>query len=95
MTCLSKGLSPPITTTSTTSSANERGRARQLGSAVFISDLAAELKVPIPKIHDWIQKEVIAAGHGSLDEGHWPTATEAQRAAAIEHLGSKRLLIRF
>ncbi|MBV9491598.1 MAG: hypothetical protein JO069_18050 [Verrucomicrobia bacterium] len=75
--------------------AYERVRARQLGSAVFISDLAAELKVPIPKIHDWIQKEVIAAGHGSLDEGHWPTATETQRAAAIEHLGSKRLLIRF
>jgi len=27
--------------------------------------------------------------------GHWPTATEGQRAAAIEHLGSRRLLIRF
>jgi hypothetical protein len=35
------------------------------------------------------------AAHGSLDEGHWPTATERQRAAAIEHLGSRRLLIRF
>jgi hypothetical protein len=30
-----------------------------------------------------------------VDEGHWPTATEGQRAAAIEHLGSRRLLIRF
>ena len=26
---------------------------------------------------------------------HWPTATESQRRAAIEHFGSKRLLIRF
>jgi hypothetical protein len=26
---------------------------------------------------------------------NWPTATESQRAAAIEHFGSKRLLIRF
>jgi helicase len=34
-------------------------------------------------------------GHGSLDEGHWPTATEGQRPSAIEHLGSRRLLIRF
>jgi hypothetical protein len=41
------------------------------------------------------RSEIIEAGHGSLDEGHWPTATERQQAAAIEHLGSKRLLIRF
>ena len=26
---------------------------------------------------------------------HWPTATENQRAVAIEHFGSRRLLIRF
>jgi len=44
-----------------------------------------------------IDREIIKAGHGSLDldDGHWPTATEGQRAAAIEHLGSRRLLIRF
>ena len=30
--------------------AYERVRARQLGSAVFISDLAAELKAPVPKL---------------------------------------------
>ena len=29
------------------------------------------------------------SGHASLDDGHWPTATESQRAAAIEHFGSK------
>jgi len=68
---------------------------RQLGSAVFISDLANELQIGVPKLHEWIQKEVITAGRGSLDDGHWPTATESQRAAAIEHFGSRRLLIRF
>jgi hypothetical protein len=46
-------------------------------------------------LHEWIDREIIKAGHGSLDDGHWPTATEGQRAAAIEHLGSRRLLIRF
>ena len=70
-------------------------RGRQLGSAVFISDLATELQIGIPKLHEWIHDNVIKSGRGSLDVGHWPTATEDQRAAAIEHLGSKRLLIRF
>jgi len=75
--------------------AYDRVRGRQLGSAVFISDLAAELQIGLPKLHEWIRSEVIKSGHGSLDEGHRPTATERQRAAAIEHLGSRRLLIRF
>ena len=75
--------------------AYDRVRSRQLGSAVFISDLATELQIGVPKMHEWIRTEVIQSGRGSLDEGHWPTATEQQRAAAIEHLGSKRLLIRF
>ena len=75
--------------------AYDRVRGRQLGSAVFISDLATELQIGLPKLHEWIHREVIKSGHGSLDEGHWPTATERQRAAAIEHLGSRRLLIRF
>jgi hypothetical protein len=70
-------------------------RGRQLGSAVFISDLATELQIGVPKLHEWIQDHVIKSGRGSLDDGHWPTATEEQRAAAIEHLGSMRLLIRF
>jgi hypothetical protein len=75
--------------------AYNRVRGRQLGSAVFISDLAGELQVGVPKLHEWIRKEVITSGRGSLDDGHWPTATETQRAAAIDHFGSKRLLIRF
>jgi hypothetical protein len=72
-----------------------RVRGQQLGSAVFISDLATELQIAVPKLHEWIHDNVIKSGRGSLDNGHWPTATEDQRAAAIEHLGSKRLLIRF
>ena len=75
--------------------AYDRLRGRQLGSAVFISDLATELEVSVPKLHEWIKREVIKSCHGSLDEGHRPAATESQRAAAIEHLGSRRLLIRF
>jgi len=75
--------------------AYNRVRGRQLGSAVFISDLAGELQVGVPELHEWIRREVITAGHGSLDDGHWPTATESQRTAAIDHFGSKRLLIRF
>jgi hypothetical protein len=75
--------------------AYDRVRGRQLGSAVFISDLAADLQIGVPTLHEWIRREVIESGHGSLDEGHWPTATERQRAAAIEHFGSRRLLIRF
>ena len=67
-------------------------RGRQLGSAVFISDLATELQIGLPKLHEWIRSEVIESGHGSLDEGHWPTATEGQRASAIEHLGSSGFL---
>jgi hypothetical protein len=46
-------------------------------------DLATELKIGFLKLHKWIRSEVIEAGHGSLDEGHWPTATERQRVASI------------
>jgi hypothetical protein len=32
-------------------------RGRQLGSAVFISDLASELQIRVPKLHEWIRRE--------------------------------------
>jgi hypothetical protein len=64
--------------------AYNRVGGRQLGSAVFISDLAAELQIGVPKLHEWIKREVIKSGHASLDDGHWPTVTEAQRASAID-----------
>jgi len=94
------GLSNGSTTANLSASGEVmRKRARrsriQLGSAVFISDLATELQIGFPKLQEWIRSAVIESGHGSLDEGHWPTATERQQAAAIEHLGCRRLLIRF
>ena len=39
------------------------------GSAVFISDLASEPQVGVPKLHERIHREVIKSGHGSLDDG--------------------------
>jgi hypothetical protein len=33
--------------------AYNRVRRRQLGSAVFISDLASELQIGVPKLHEW------------------------------------------
>ena len=46
--------------------AYDRVRGRQLGSAVFISDLATELQIGFQKLHEWIGSEVIESGHGSL-----------------------------
>jgi hypothetical protein len=43
----------------------DRVRGRQLGSAVFISDLAAELQIGLPKLPEWIHREVIESGHGN------------------------------
>ena len=57
--------------------AYNRLRGRQLGSAVFISDLATELQIGLPKRHEWIHREVIKSGHGSLDEGHCLTVKSA------------------
>jgi hypothetical protein len=34
----------------------------------FISDLGTELQIGLPKLHEWIHREVIKSGHGSLDE---------------------------
>src|SRR6266403_1790902 len=37
----------------------DRVRRRQLGAAVFISDLATELRIGFEKLHEWIRSEVI------------------------------------
>jgi hypothetical protein len=66
----------------------------QMGSAVFISDLAKRAAVSIEEMRRWINTEV-RAGQAILDVGHWPSATPEQRAGAIEFLGEKRLLVRF
>src|SRR5438132_9575956 len=71
--------------------AYDRVRRRQLGSAVFISDLATELKIGVQKLHEWISSEVIESGHGSLDE---VTGRRLQNANGIarHHRPSDRFL---
>jgi hypothetical protein len=59
--------------------AYDRVRGRQLGSAVFISDLASELQIRVPKLHERIRREVIKSGRGSLDD---VTGRQRQRANA-------------
>ena len=62
--------------------AYDRVRSRQLGSAVLISDLAKETGMPVSEL----QAHLIAReGQGQLmlEPGHYPSATEEQRAAAI------------
>jgi len=54
--------------------AYDRVRGRQLGSAVFISDLASELQIGFLKLHEWIHREVIKIrsrqpGRGPLADG--------------------------
>jgi hypothetical protein len=59
-------------------------QSKSSSALVVISDLATAPD-RLLKLHDWIRSEVIESGHGTLDDGHWLTATERQRAAAIEH----------
>ena len=66
----------------------------QLGSAVFISELAKRAGMSISEMQQWINGEA-RAGLAILDVGHWPSATPEQLAGAIEFLGEKRLLVRF
>jgi len=78
--------------------AYDRVRQGQLGSSVFISDLAKELNMPVAEL----QEHLLARqrlGMANLDVGHWPSATEEQRAAAIMQPGAAgqepNLLVRF
>jgi hypothetical protein len=74
-------------------------KSRQFGSAVFISDLAKEAGVPVPDMHRYLVDEA-TQGRANLDIGHWPSATEEQRAAAVRPGGGgwgnePHLLVRF
>jgi hypothetical protein len=53
----------------------------QLGSAVFISDLAKKARVSISEMRQWINAEA-RAGRAILYVGHWPSATPEQRSEA-------------
>lgn len=66
----------------------------QLGSAVKINDLARESGMSIAETKK-VVSDLAAKGDATLDEGHWPSATEEERAAAITQRGTPRLLVRF
>jgi hypothetical protein len=68
--------------------AKEKGRR-----SIFISDLLQASGLSWQELRGWIEKEVVEAGHGQLDEGDWNAATEEQRAAAVDLWGRKRLYI--
>ena len=52
--------------------AYDRVRRRQLGSAVFISDLATELQIGFQKLHEWISSE------SNQVTAHWTRVTACQ-----------------
>ena len=62
-------------------------------SSIFISDLLKASGISWDELRAWIEREVVEAGHGQLDEGDWGAATDEQRAAAVELSGRKRLYI--
>ena len=62
-------------------------------SSIFISDLLKASGMSWDELRAWIEREVVQAGHGQLDEGDWGAATDEQRAAAVELSGRKRLYI--
>lgn len=62
-------------------------------SSIFISDLLKASGISWDELRAWIEREVVQAGHGQLDEGDWGAATDEQRAAAVELSGRKRLYI--
>jgi hypothetical protein len=57
-------------------------RKKQLGSSVFISDIAKSLGVSPQELHQHLLAEQ-RQGTAVLDVGHWPSATEEQRAGAV------------
>lgn len=62
--------------------AYNRVRSQQLGSAVYISDLAKELGMPVPELQQHLAARQ-QLGMAMLEPGNWPIANEEQRAAAI------------
>jgi hypothetical protein len=73
-------------------------RQGQLGSSVFLSDIANRLGISTDEVRGWAQ-QAAARGEVTLDVGHWPSATEEQRAAAVPvdtpRGRENRLMVRF
>jgi len=62
-------------------------------SSIFIWDLLKASGMSWDELRAWIEREIVEAGHGQLDEGDWGAATDEQRSAAVELSGRKRLYI--
>ena len=67
---------------------------RDKSPTIWISDLVAQSGLSVQAVHEWIRRRVISEGWGTLDEADWPSATDVQRAAYINHLDRRRLYIR-
>jgi hypothetical protein len=66
--------------------------ARQRRS-IPIADLIQRSGLPADEVRSWIVETGIPSGKVQLDQGDWPSASEQERAAAIEQGGLKRLYI--
>ncbi|TLD72342.1 hypothetical protein FEM03_03020 [Phragmitibacter flavus] len=62
--------------------------------SVFIADLAVEAGLETKVLQEWLQTMVVERGLGTLDEGDWSYASEAQRAAAMVFRDRRRLYVR-
>jgi len=52
-----------------------RWRKKRVAASIFISDLLQASGLSWQELRGWIEKEVVEAGHGQLDEGDWNAAT--------------------
>jgi hypothetical protein len=66
--------------------------ARQRRS-IPIADLIQHSGLPADEVRSWILETGIPSRRVQLDQGDWPSASERERAAAIEQGGLKRLYI--
>ena len=66
--------------------------ARQRRS-IPIEDLIQRSGLPADEVRSWILDTGVPSGKVQLDQGDWPSASEQERAAAIEQGGLKRLYI--
>jgi hypothetical protein len=74
--------------------AYDEERKSTSGSAVMISKVGDRLGVSAPEIKAWME-DAAKRGEVTLDVGHWPTATDQERAAAVDFMGEKRLTVRY
>lgn len=74
--------------------AHRRLAERSGDLSVRVAELVAECGLPLAEVQAWIRRRVMAEGWGALESGDWPSATAAERAAAVTHHGTPRLYVR-